>query len=211
MYDVIYIDAHGGETLRRRAPRPIAATPPRSPSRRRPTRGVGRMVLARVLEAARTACAWSPSRCPKRRSRADSAVAAARRGVDGEPLACRSMRIGVVGGGLMGSGIAEVCARAGVDVTVVEADTDAAERAQARIEKSLDRGVRSGKLSAERPRGGRRAARLLDDASRTSRAPTPRSRRSSRTSSPSASCSSGSTRCCPTPSSSPRTRRRCRS
>ncbi len=59
------------------------------------------------------------------------------------------MRIGVVGGGLMGSGIAEVCARSGVDVTVVEADTGAAERAQARIEKSLDRGVRSGKLSDE--------------------------------------------------------------
>jgi 3-hydroxybutyryl-CoA dehydrogenase len=59
------------------------------------------------------------------------------------------MRIGVVGGGLMGSGIAEVCARAGVDVTVVEADADAAVRAQARIEKSLDRGVRSGKLSTE--------------------------------------------------------------
>jgi 3-hydroxybutyryl-CoA dehydrogenase len=59
------------------------------------------------------------------------------------------MRIGVVGGGLMGSGIAEVCARAGVDVTVVEADDGAAERARARIEKSLDRGVRSGKLSAE--------------------------------------------------------------
>ena len=59
------------------------------------------------------------------------------------------MRIGVVGGGLMGSGIAEVCARAGVDVTVVEADDGAAERARARIEKSLDRGVRSGKLSTE--------------------------------------------------------------
>ena len=59
------------------------------------------------------------------------------------------MRIGVVGGGLMGSGIAEVCARSGVDVTVVEADADAVSRAQARIEKSLDRGVRSGKLSAD--------------------------------------------------------------
>jgi 3-hydroxybutyryl-CoA dehydrogenase len=59
------------------------------------------------------------------------------------------MRIGVVGGGLMGSGIAEVCARAGVDVTVVEVDDDAVERARARVEKSLDRGTRSGKLSAE--------------------------------------------------------------
>ena len=49
----------------------------------------------------------------------------------------------------MGSGIAEVCARAGVDVTVVEADDDAADRARERIEKSLDRGTRSGKLSPD--------------------------------------------------------------
>src|SRR5215212_325962 len=55
------------------------------------------------------------------------------------------MRIGVVGGGLMGSGIAEVCARAGVDVTVVEADDERAERSRAAIEKSLDRAVRGGK------------------------------------------------------------------
>src|SRR5919107_2237037 len=59
------------------------------------------------------------------------------------------MRIGVIGGGLMGSGIAEVCARAGVDVTVVEADDAAAEGARARIEKSLDRGARSGKFSRD--------------------------------------------------------------
>jgi 3-hydroxybutyryl-CoA dehydrogenase len=46
----------------------------------------------------------------------------------------------------MGSGIAEVCARAGVDVTVVEADDERASRSRAAIEKSLDRGVRAGKL-----------------------------------------------------------------
>jgi len=59
------------------------------------------------------------------------------------------MRMGVIGGGLMGSGIAEVCARSGVDVTVVEVDPARAEKARAAIEKSLDRGVRSGKVSDE--------------------------------------------------------------
>ena len=57
------------------------------------------------------------------------------------------MRVGVIGGGLMGAGIAEVCARSGIDVTVVEADSDRAERARAAIDRSLGRGVRSGKLS----------------------------------------------------------------
>src|SRR3954454_4707980 len=56
------------------------------------------------------------------------------------------MRVSVVGGGLMGSGIAEVCARSGVDVTVVEADEERVEKSRAAIEKSLDRGVRAGKL-----------------------------------------------------------------
>jgi 3-hydroxybutyryl-CoA dehydrogenase len=59
------------------------------------------------------------------------------------------MRVGVIGGGLMGSGIAEVCARSGVDVTVVEADEQRVERARAAIERSLDRAVRSGKVSEE--------------------------------------------------------------
>jgi 3-hydroxybutyryl-CoA dehydrogenase len=65
-----------------------------------------------------------------------------------EAIACAPMRVGVIGGGLMGSGIAEVCARAGVDVTVVEVDGARAEKSRAAIEKSLGRGVRSGKVSA---------------------------------------------------------------
>jgi 3-hydroxybutyryl-CoA dehydrogenase len=59
------------------------------------------------------------------------------------------MRVGVIGGGLMGSGIAEVCARSGVDVTVVEVNPSRAEKSRAAIEKSLDRGMRSGKVSEE--------------------------------------------------------------
>ena len=51
-------------------------------------------------------------------------------------------RIGVVGCGLMGSGIAEVAARAGADVVVVERDSEA----QARIERSLSRAVSGGKM-----------------------------------------------------------------
>jgi 3-hydroxybutyryl-CoA dehydrogenase len=49
----------------------------------------------------------------------------------------------------MGSGIAEVCARSGVDVTVVEADQARVEKARGSIEKSLDRAVRRGKLAED--------------------------------------------------------------
>ncbi|MEM9033065.1 MAG: 3-hydroxybutyryl-CoA dehydrogenase [Actinomycetota bacterium] len=55
-------------------------------------------------------------------------------------------RVGVVGCGLMGSGIAEVCARAGLEVNVVEAHDGALAAGQARIEKSLNRAVTAGKL-----------------------------------------------------------------
>ncbi len=58
-------------------------------------------------------------------------------------------RVGVVGAGLMGSGIAEVCARAGLDVVVREVSADAAEAGQQRVTASLDRGVGSGKLTED--------------------------------------------------------------
>lgn len=55
-------------------------------------------------------------------------------------------RIGVVGCGLMGSGIAEIAARSGSDVIVVERDAAALSAGAERIEKSLSRAVSSGKL-----------------------------------------------------------------
>ena len=55
-------------------------------------------------------------------------------------------KIGVVGGGLMGAGIAEVCARAGLDTVVVEATEDARARAEHRVQSSLERGLNAGKL-----------------------------------------------------------------
>lgn len=57
-------------------------------------------------------------------------------------------RVGVVGSGLMGSGIAEVCARAGLDVLVVEVSEDAAQAGKNRVAKSLHRAMQAGKLTA---------------------------------------------------------------
>jgi 3-hydroxybutyryl-CoA dehydrogenase len=56
-------------------------------------------------------------------------------------------RVGVVGAGQMGSGIAEVSARAGVDVIVYEPTEELTDAGQARITKSLERGVSTGKIT----------------------------------------------------------------
>lgn len=56
-------------------------------------------------------------------------------------------RVGVVGAGQMGGGIAEVSARAGVDVMVFDKTEQLLTAGRNRIVKSLDRGVSSGKLT----------------------------------------------------------------
>ncbi|MGZ4693913.1 MAG: 3-hydroxybutyryl-CoA dehydrogenase [Acidimicrobiales bacterium] len=58
-------------------------------------------------------------------------------------------RIGVVGCGLMGSGIAEVSARAGLDVVILEADESAVQAGKDRVSASLAQAVRRGKLSED--------------------------------------------------------------
>lgn len=58
-------------------------------------------------------------------------------------------KVAVIGGGTMGSGIAEVCAKAGLDTIVMEAEAAAAEAAQSRIDASMDKAVARGRLSDE--------------------------------------------------------------
>ena len=58
-------------------------------------------------------------------------------------------RIGVVGAGFMGSGIAESCAVAGVDVTAFEPEQAPLDRSRGRLEQSIARAIARGKLSRD--------------------------------------------------------------
>ena len=55
-------------------------------------------------------------------------------------------KVAVLGCGLMGSGVAEVCARAGLETTVREVDDELLEAGLGRIRKSLARAASKGKL-----------------------------------------------------------------
>jgi 3-hydroxybutyryl-CoA dehydrogenase len=55
--------------------------------------------------------------------------------------------VGIVGLGLMGSGIAEVCARRGLATLVTDSDQERLDAGRRRIEQSLERGRVGGKLS----------------------------------------------------------------
>jgi 3-hydroxybutyryl-CoA dehydrogenase len=56
-------------------------------------------------------------------------------------------RVGIIGAGQMGGGIAEVCARAGVDVVVFDTTETLTANGRNRIVKSLERGVSAGKIT----------------------------------------------------------------
>jgi 3-hydroxybutyryl-CoA dehydrogenase len=58
-------------------------------------------------------------------------------------------RVGVVGLGTMGSGIAQVCVQAGLEVVGREVSSELGEKARGRIAHYLSRGVEKGRLSAE--------------------------------------------------------------
>ncbi len=58
-------------------------------------------------------------------------------------------RVVVVGGGIMGNGIAQVVATAGLDVTLVDIDAGALEKAKGRIGKSLARVVKRERITQE--------------------------------------------------------------
>src|SRR5438067_7311063 len=63
----------------------------------------------------------------------------------------------------MGSGIAEVCARAGLDVIVREVDEETLARGRARLEASLERGVRRDKMTSGQAETARAALRFTTD------------------------------------------------
>jgi len=64
-------------------------------------------------------------------------------------------RVGVVGCGLMGSGISEACARGGYTVIVREVSDELLAKGLARIEQSMQRGVQRGKLAGDEAKAAR--------------------------------------------------------
>ena len=79
-------------------------------------------------------------------------------------------KVGVLGCGLMGSGIAQVCATAGFDVTVLEVEQKFLDKGFAGIEKSLakfaERPVEKGGITAAAEGCDPRAAQGDDQQSR---------------------------------------------
>jgi 3-hydroxybutyryl-CoA dehydrogenase len=71
--------------------------------------------------------------------------------------------VGVIGGGTMGAGIAEMCARSGSSVLILETSQATADAAEARLDKSFARAVKSGRIEADAAEKARAAITLTLD------------------------------------------------
>lgn len=61
-----------------------------------------------------------------------------------------TQKLGMLGAGMMGAGIAYVSARAGMDVVLLDTSIEAAEKGKAYSEKLVEKGVKRGKVSKEK-------------------------------------------------------------
>ncbi len=62
----------------------------------------------------------------------------------------RVKKLGVLGAGMMGAGIALVSAQAGIEVVLIDRDQEAADKGKAYSETYLDKGMKRGKVTAEK-------------------------------------------------------------
>ena len=59
-------------------------------------------------------------------------------------------KLGVIGAGMMGAGIAYVAANAGIEVVLIDATQEAADRGRAHSEDMLDKGLKRGRVTADK-------------------------------------------------------------
>ena len=71
--------------------------------------------------------------------------------------------IGVIGAGAMGSGIAHVCALSGLDVKLIDAERERAEKGLETITKNMERQVRRGLINQDDMDAGLKRIAIIDD------------------------------------------------